>query len=132
MTGQNTAEIQQPQDTATETPTDVSEIVIAGRKLADFLTCEQDYPNYARCQHGTGQIAGYVVRETIRNHKVLWHGPIDEYGDPVGSKECGYDVFVVEGGCNYSDTFPVRDAYRRTPGGWAVVDHLYTCGHRSS
>jgi hypothetical protein len=60
---------------------------------------------------------------------VLWHGPVGARGH----RECGYDVFVVEDGCRYADTFEIRDAYRANPGGYAVVDHLHAaCGHRSS
>ena len=109
--------------------TDISQTVIAGRKLADYRTLDQDCESYVRCRHRFPDcLVGYVVRETIRDGEVLWHGPVGARGH----RECGYDVFVVEGGCRYGDTFEVRDAHRAKPGGHAVVDHLYACGHRSS
>lgn len=62
-------------------------------------------------------IVGYVVRETIRDGVALRHGP----ADAKGRRQCGYDVAVIEGGCNYTDTFDILDSYRNTPGGYAVV-----------
>lgn len=105
--------------------TQTADTIIAGRKVADYQKI-RTYPGHS---HTTDMIVGYVVRETIRDGVVLWHG---EHIGPSDMHEFyGYDVHVVEGACRYGDTFETRDAYRRQPGGYAVVDTLYSCGCRS-
>jgi len=102
-----------------------TDTVVAGRNLADYKPI-RTYPGHS---HSTDMIVGYVVRETIRDGVVLWHG--ERIGPGDMHEFCGYDVAVVEGACRYGDTFETRDSYRKQPGGYAVVDHLYSCGCRS-
>lgn len=90
--------------------------IIAGRRLEAYLPIE-GFPGH---HHNNNMIVGYAVRETVRGGKILWH-----------DADCGYDVAVVEGSTNYADTFEIRDRIRFTPGGYAVVDRLYSCGCRS-
>lgn len=91
-------------------------VVIAGRALADYrpMVPARDHDHST-----TTGLVGYVVRETIRNGEVL------RDGDRVG-----VDIAAIAGGPRYAETFPLRDAYRNQPGGYAVVDSLYGCGCR--
>lgn len=107
--------------------------VIAGRPLAEYERFGPDIDTKgSRClSHTTDMIVGYVVRETVRDGKQLHRGEPNERGIYPA---CGYDVFAVEStptDGRYDRTFPIRDAYRRAKGGYAVVDSLYSCGHRS-
>ncbi len=67
----------------------------------------------------TTGIIGYVVRETIREGVVLREG-----------NHVGVDVRLVLGGPRYADALVIRDGYRDTRSGYAVVDNLYGCGCR--
>lgn len=106
------------------TTSNISDTVIAGRRLADYRPI-REFPGHF---HSNDMRVGYAIRETIRGGKVLWHGDVDANGR---HEHCGYDVAAVEGACRYGDTFTVRDSYRATPGGYAVVDSLYSCGCRT-
>ncbi|HKT02000.1 MAG TPA: hypothetical protein VJT31_20935 [Rugosimonospora sp.] len=104
---------------------DLPDTLVAGRRLREYrpLRANGHHP------HGLAAIVGYVVRETVRDGVVLWHG---EHTGPADVHEfCGYDVAAVEGSDRYGDTFPTRDQYRSQPGSYAVVDSLYACGCRS-
>jgi hypothetical protein len=100
-------------------------LVVAGRPISEYRDL-RDFPKHS---HGRDNVVGYVVRETVRDGKPLYHGEKDERGIYQGG--CGYDVFAVEGASRYDWTWPVRDAYRKMKGGYAVVDELYSCGCRS-
>jgi hypothetical protein len=113
---------------ATTSHTGIADTIVAGRRLGDYRTI-REFPGHFH-RH-PDDIVGYVVRETIRDHEVLWRGEQTvRHGITVWS-ECGYDVATVEGAARYGDTFPIRDQYRTAPGGYAVVDTLYRCGCRS-
>lgn len=100
----------------------VADAVVNGRRVADYV----DLRHNPRHNHSLDDIVGYVVRETVRNRKPIVVAPSTGRGALIGQ-----DVAVVEGGNRYAEAFPVRDAYRNTPGGYAVVDSLYACGCRS-
>jgi hypothetical protein len=108
--------------TATHTADSISETDIAGRRLGDYKPI-RDYPGH---NHTTDMVIGYVVRETIRDREVLWRGEPDRQGH----REAGHDVAIAVGIGRYADIVAIRDSYRSTPGGYAVVDRLYACGCR--
>lgn len=109
----------------TPAPLTIGATVVAGRPLAEYRPI-REFPGHF---HSNDMLVGYVVRETIRDGTVLWHGA--HIGPADMHEHCGYDVAAVEGAARYGDTFAVRDAYRAQPGGYAVVDSLYSCGCRS-
>ena len=102
---------------------DLADVEVAGRKLADYREVDNTHG------HDLDQLVGYVVRETLRDGQALWHGDLTGRGE--ARQFCGYDVAVVDGAHRFAEALTVAYAYRDLPDGYALVDHLYSCGCRS-
>lgn len=100
-------------------------MLILDKHTVAALPLSSEHPQHA---HGTGTLAGYVVRETIRNGTVLWHGTVDDKGHFA---LCGYDVAVIDGARRYAEALDIMHSYRAGDG-YAVIDNIYTCGCRST
>lgn len=95
--------------------------VVAGRHVRDYLV-----DNGCRASHGTSSVVGYVVRETIDEGVMLTRT------DVGNGLACGYDVGAFVGATSYAEAVTRAQEYRgRGRRGYAVVDWLYACGHRS-
>lgn len=108
----------------------VDNIVVAGRRVGEYLTDTRS-GNYRSCdQHRNYNAVGYVVRWTVGDNGMI----LDRGEDGVG-----VDIAVfpakLETGFDPAYTRALGLAKRIRAGGnhkaWAVVDLLWPCGHRS-
>lgn len=103
--------------------TEVAAQPVAGRPLADYTLIEVG-DGRACHEHRTDNTAGYVVRHTITTAGQVIRRP---------DGGVGVDVFAVESTPTWGhyDAALVAAYELRHGRGWAVVDRLYRCGHRS-
>jgi hypothetical protein len=101
--------------------TDPVDPIVDGRKLSEYTDTIK--PGIRGHQHSTDNLVGYAIRHTIEpDGTVLWHTD--------GSGRCGHDVVVVDKPTEYGWAIEAAHA-DRAQNGWAVIDHLYSCGCRS-
>lgn len=102
----------------------LADVEVGGRRVADLdvLGNPTDEARF-HCHSLTDGLAGYIVRQTKRDGRVLSSGnPLDATGFPVA---------VVTDPRRYGAAVEIAREVRAVQGSYAVIDSVYVCGCRS-